>query len=60
MAGTGTGRDAGGIASFVAERGITVGNYIKNRSGYRGKIRCLSAPPDDLRAVRGSLTSGLA
>jgi hypothetical protein len=34
MAGTETGRDAGGIASFVAERGITVGNYIKNRSSY--------------------------
>jgi hypothetical protein len=28
--GTGTEPDAGGIASFIAERAITVGNYIKN------------------------------
>ena len=59
MAGTGTEPDAGGIASFVAERGITVGNYIKNRSSYWENM-FLFAPPDDLRAVRGPLTSGLA
>jgi hypothetical protein len=49
MAGRETGPDAGGIASFVAERGMTVGNYIKNRSSCWENM-LLFAPPDDLRA----------
>jgi len=59
MAGTGTEPDAGGIASFVAERGITVGNYIKNRPSDWENMFPI-APPDDLRAARSPLTSGLA